>query len=77
MTTQWIIYYIANFTDVQQKMREEISSVIGDRMPVQDNKNQLHYVQAVIHEVMRISAVAPIIPHATAVDTKLGISFDL
>ena len=41
------------------------------------SRDQLHYVDAVLHEVMRIRPVAPITIKKTTAATKLGMSRSL
>ncbi|XP_076351965.1 steroid 17-alpha-hydroxylase/17,20 lyase-like isoform X1 [Tachypleus tridentatus] len=73
MTLRWMVLLIANSPDVQQKMFEEIESVIGNRPPVQDDKPQCHYVSAVIMETLRFGTIAPLgIDHKTTCDTEIG-----
>ena len=73
-TMRWIILFLANYTDIQIKMRKEISNTIGDRMPVHEDKSQLHYVNAFITECLRFRGVAPVsVPHTTKCDAKFGI----
>ena len=57
-TMKWIILLMANYPEMQNKMREEIDSVIGERMPVQEDRNDCHYVNAFISESMRYKPIA-------------------
>jgi hypothetical protein len=67
---------MANYPSMQTKMRHEIESVIGERMPVQEDRNHCHYVNAFISEVMRYRPIVPIgIPHKNVVQSKIGIHF--
>ena len=50
---------MANFPEIQTKLREEIASQIGERIPVQNDKNNCHYVSAFINEVLRFRNAAP------------------
>jgi cytochrome P450 len=47
--------------DVQKRAQEEVDRVVGtDRLPTFDDLSQLHYVNAVIKEVLRWAPVAPL-----------------
>jgi len=64
---------MANYPEMQQNLREEIAQVIGQCIPMQDDKHKCHYTNAFISEALRHRNVAPIsIPHKTVCDTKLG-----
>ncbi len=70
---RWIILLMANNTDMQLKMREEIENVIGDRIALHEDKAKCHYVNAFIAEVLRYRGVAPLsIPHNAKIDAKIG-----
>ena len=53
-------------------MRKEINDVIGtSRFPSLDDKPKLPYCEAVIHETLRMGAIAPIsVPHGLTSDLK-------
>ncbi|KAJ7139630.1 cytochrome P450 [Mycena epipterygia] len=51
--------------EVQRRAQAEIDSVIGsDRLPNMNDRPLLPYVAALIREVYRINAVAPLVPHS-------------
>ncbi|XP_035694363.1 cytochrome P450 2C15-like [Branchiostoma floridae] len=60
--------------DIQQKVQEEIDSVLGpDQPPSMAHRPQLPYTQAVLAEVFRFSCIVPlIVPHTTTEDTTLN-----
>ena len=71
---RWIILIMANYPEMQSRMRKEIEDIIGDRMPVQDDKAECHFINAFISECLRYRTVVPLgLPHRTLCDTKLGI----
>ncbi len=48
------LWQVAKYTDVQQKMREEIDAVCGDRTPEAADFRRLNYVERVYAESMRL-----------------------
>ncbi|KAL4229507.1 hypothetical protein ACF0H5_012547 [Mactra antiquata] len=73
-TLTWCINYMIAFPDIQKKVQEEIDRVVGkERMPQIDDRPNLVYTEAVLHEVMRMSSVAPLgVPHMTTRDTEIA-----
>ena len=70
---EWAFLLMANHHEIQIELRKEIKSVIGDRMPIIQDKDNCHYVMAFLHECLRFKPVAPFAaPHSTACDTELG-----
>ena len=61
-TILWIILFLVRYQEVQEKCFMEISREVGEERP--GLRHKLPYCQAVIHEVQRLSCVAPqTIPH--------------
>jgi len=74
VTFEWMLLFIANYPEVQQKLRQEIDDMIGDRIPTQDDLNYCHYANAVISESQRIRTVGPFaLPHRTLSDITISI----
>ena len=71
---RWILLYILHNPEVQKKCHEEIDRVIGtSRLPSLADKDTLPYMEAVIHEGMRLGSIVTLgIPHAAECDTTLG-----
>ncbi|KAM3586420.1 hypothetical protein VKS41_002937 [Umbelopsis sp. WA50703] len=67
-TLQWLIAILINFPDVQDKVYEEIFSVVGkDRLPTATDEAKLVYLQCVILETLRFRTPTPLgVPHATS-----------
>lgn len=61
------------YPDAQRKAREEIDRVIGnDRLPGFADRGNLHYVDAVVKEVLRWHPVAPLaLPHVSAQESTI------
>uniref|UniRef100_A0A8P4KLN9 Cytochrome P450 2K1 n=1 Tax=Dicentrarchus labrax TaxID=13489 RepID=A0A8P4KLN9_DICLA len=70
-TLQWCLLFIAKYPHIQgaKTHPHELSRVVGSRqVRVEDRKN-LSYTDAVLHEVQRMANVAPMaIPHKTSRD---------
>ncbi|XP_071371687.1 cytochrome P450 2K1-like [Centroberyx affinis] len=68
-TLRWGLLFMAKYPQVQDQVQEELSRVIGSRqVRVEDRKN-LPYTDAVIHETQRLANIVPIsIPHITSRD---------
>uniref|UniRef100_A0A668A002 Cytochrome P450 2K1-like n=1 Tax=Myripristis murdjan TaxID=586833 RepID=A0A668A002_9TELE len=68
-TLRWGLLLMAKYPQVQDQVQEELSRVIGSRqVQVEDRKN-LPYTDAVIHETQRLANIAPMsIPHITSRD---------
>ncbi|XP_068094325.1 cytochrome P450 2B19-like isoform X2 [Hyperolius riggenbachi] len=59
-TLKFSLFLIANFPDVQAKIQQEIDAVtLSLRPPSLDDKPQLPYTNAVIHEIQRVQDLAP------------------
>ncbi|XP_078525913.1 cytochrome P450 2J2-like isoform X2 [Lissotriton helveticus] len=72
-TLRWAILYMAVYTEIQEKVQAEIDQVIGhSRQPLTENRKNMPYTNAVIHEVQRISNIIPVgVPRCTNRDTTL------
>ncbi|CAG2120584.1 unnamed protein product, partial [Medioppia subpectinata] len=56
-----------------QKLRQEIESQIGDRMPTHEDRNRCHYVMAFIAETLRFRNIIPQgLPHKVMVESTIG-----
>uniref|UniRef100_A0A3Q2NVE0 Cytochrome P450 2F2 n=1 Tax=Fundulus heteroclitus TaxID=8078 RepID=A0A3Q2NVE0_FUNHE len=65
--------YLMNYPHVQERCQQEIDQVLEgkDRVSYED-RNNMPYVQAVIHEIQRISNTVPLsVFHSTTKDTEL------
>uniref|UniRef100_A0A3Q3XC21 Uncharacterized protein n=1 Tax=Mola mola TaxID=94237 RepID=A0A3Q3XC21_MOLML len=65
--------YLMNYPHIQERCQEEIDEVLeGKDQATFNDRNQMPYVQAVIHEVQRISNTVPLsVFHCTTKDTEL------
>ena len=64
---------MAKYPEMQAKMRKEVDDQIGDRLVMQEDKSNCHYVNAFISEVLRLRGVAPLgVPHKAICDTEIS-----
>ena len=71
-TLRWILLLMANYPEMQTKMRKEIEEQIGDRIPVQNDKQNCHYVNAFISETLRHRIIAPMgVGHKAICDVEI------
>ncbi|KAM4530274.1 cytochrome P450 2K1-like [Odontesthes bonariensis] len=69
ITLKWCLLYMAKYPHIQDRVVEELSTVVGSRqVRIEDRKN-LPYTDAVIHESQRLANIVPMsIPHTTSKD---------
>ncbi|KPP60109.1 cytochrome P450 2K1-like, partial [Scleropages formosus] len=71
-TLRWGLLFMAKYPDIQDRVQEELSRVTGGRQPKAEDRKNLPYTNAVIHEIQRVASVAPMsIPHSTSCDVEL------
>ncbi|XP_042323878.1 cytochrome P450 2D14-like [Sceloporus undulatus] len=73
-TLLWGLLKIVLHPEVQQKVHEEIDTVIGRvKSPTMEDQSKLPYTSAVIHEIQRWADIAPLTPpYITRRDTEVG-----
>ncbi|XP_035258825.1 cytochrome P450 2K1-like [Anguilla anguilla] len=68
-TLRWGLLLMAKYPHIQDQVQEELSQVIGDREPRVEDRRNLPYTDAVIHEIQRLANIVPMsIPHTTSCD---------
>lgn len=74
VTLRWAILYMAKYTDIQEKVQEEIDREIGHaRQPLMENRKSMPYTNAVIHEVQRFSNILSFgVPRLSTSDATVG-----
>lgn len=73
MASTWTCLYLVKYPEFQEKIRDEIMNVIGTRSPSYQDKQQMPFTMAFIHEVLRITP--PITfnsPRRATADVKVG-----
>ena len=68
-----MILLMASDYKIQNKLREEIASEIGDRIPVHSDRDRCHYAMAFISETMRYRHVVPLgVFHKSMTSSTIG-----
>lgn len=68
-TIRWGLLLMAKYPYIQDQVQEEISRVIGSRQVLVEDRKNLPYTDAVIHETQRLASIVPMsIPHVTSRD---------
>ena len=63
---------MANYPSMQKRMRNEVEEQIGDRIPVQNDKQNCHYINAFISETLRHRIILPLsVPRKTICDVEI------
>lgn len=72
-TLRWALLYMSKYPEIQEKVQAEIDSVIGQsRQPTMDDRANMPYTDAVIHEIQRFGNIAPLaLPHVTNEELQL------
>ncbi|XP_044126551.1 cytochrome P450 2J6-like [Bufo gargarizans] len=70
----WCLLYMMLYPDIQEKCREEIDKIRGERDHVDyEDRVNMPYTQAVLQEVQRFASVVPLgVAHATIKDLQLN-----
>lgn len=68
----WALYFIATHPEVDQKVFEEIKTVLGDKDESYETMKDLVYLRQVLRETLRCSVVAPWAARVHDTDSKLG-----
>ncbi|XP_063841591.1 cytochrome P450 2L1-like [Scylla paramamosain] len=73
-TTVWMIFYLANYPRVQEKLQRELDEVLPrGTLPNLEDKPRLPYTEAVVHELLRITSLAALgAQHVATRDTEIG-----
>ncbi|KAE8577228.1 hypothetical protein XENTR_v10004491 [Xenopus tropicalis] len=71
-TIRWALRFMLAYPHIQKRVQDEIDSVLGpDKCPSLEDRVNLPYTDAVIHEVLRYSSVVPNgLPHEALYDIK-------
>uniref|UniRef100_A0A3Q2ZEI0 Cytochrome p450 n=1 Tax=Kryptolebias marmoratus TaxID=37003 RepID=A0A3Q2ZEI0_KRYMA len=68
-TLRWSLLLMAKYPHIQDQVREELLRVIGNRAARVEDRKNLPFTDAVIHETQRLANIVPMsIPHKTSQD---------
>ncbi|XP_054165759.1 steroid 17-alpha-hydroxylase/17,20 lyase-like [Oppia nitens] len=71
-TFQWMLLIMLYYREIQNKLRQEVESLIGDRMPTHEDRHRCHYIMAFISEILRFRNVVPTgVFHKAVVTSKI------
>ncbi|XP_062443834.1 cytochrome P450 2W1-like [Rhea pennata] len=69
-TLQWAILLMMKYPEIQRKVHAEIERVLGPGcMPTFEDRKNMPFTNAVIHEVQRFVTLLPHVPRCTSTDT--------
>ncbi|MFY0565972.1 cytochrome P450 [Archangium lansingense] len=68
----WICYEVANHPEVQQRIREELATVLGGNPLTAESLQALHYTRAVVEETLRLRPPAWQFVRRAAKEDQLG-----
>uniref|UniRef100_A0A673CAC3 Cytochrome P450 2K1-like n=1 Tax=Sphaeramia orbicularis TaxID=375764 RepID=A0A673CAC3_9TELE len=68
-TLRWALLLMTKYPKIQDQVQEEISRVIGTRQVQVEDRRNLPFTDAVIHETQRLANIVPMaLPHKTSED---------
>lgn len=68
----WVWYVLARRPDLLERLRTEIDTLLGDRLPTFADSMQLTYTRMFISETLRLYSPSGFIPRTCASDTEIG-----
>ncbi|XP_061740860.1 cytochrome P450 2K1-like isoform X3 [Nerophis ophidion] len=68
-TLRWSLLLMAKYPQIQDRVQDELSRVVGDRQITMEDRRNLPYIDAVIHETQRFANIVPTsVTHSTSRD---------
>ncbi|KYN15339.1 Cytochrome P450 4V3 [Trachymyrmex cornetzi] len=77
ITINFVIYMLANFPEIQEKVYKELMTIYGTKTPIStpvkyDDLQHMRYLDQVIEETLRLFPTTPIIGRRLTKDVKIG-----
>lgn len=72
VTLTWLTHLLQTHPEVDEALRAEVATVVGERLPTGEDLPKLGYTKAVIQEAMRVYPPAWIFPRYTATGAEVG-----
>ncbi|MFN7472571.1 MAG: cytochrome P450 [Roseiflexaceae bacterium] len=76
LTMSWTLWLLATHPEIQQRMADEVKTVVGKRIPTLDDIKELPFIEQVIRESMRLYPPAWVIQRESLTDVSLGSTDD-
>ncbi|KAM3930501.1 cytochrome P450 2K1-like [Leptodactylus fuscus] len=68
-TLRWGLLLMTKYPEIQEKVQEEISRIVGSAQPMYSHRAQMPFTNAVIHEIQRFADIVPLnLGHETTKD---------
>ncbi|KAM3930502.1 cytochrome P450 2K1-like [Leptodactylus fuscus] len=68
-TLRWGLLLMIKYPEIQEKVQEEISRVVGSSQPMYGHRRQMPFTNAVVHEIQRFADIVPLnLTHETTKD---------
>ncbi|XP_058627596.1 cytochrome P450 2K1-like [Onychostoma macrolepis] len=72
-TLRWGLMLMAKYPHIQDRVQEEIDQILAGREPGSEDRKNLPYTDAVIHEIQRLANIVPMnLPHMTSCDVSFN-----
>ena len=72
LTLTWTLYLLAQYPDVEAKLRAEVETVLGSRPATAADKPNLKYTEQVIQEALRLYPPAWVLGRSALADCTIG-----
>lgn len=71
-TMSWIFYLLALHPEAEQKLHDELSTVLGDKLPMVEDIPQLTYTNLIVQETLRLYPAAWTINREVVEEVEIG-----
>jgi cytochrome P450 len=68
----WALYFLVQHPGVEERLLEEIRSVVGDDQPTVAHLKRMPYLESVVSETLRLRSPAYVLSRMSLVNTQLG-----